>query len=95
MNGTPIFWPTRPSNISTRRVREDPILGLTLMSNKLIPFDMADYLDSEEAIAEYLTQVLTDGDPDEHQRALVHVAKARDILKSAHERPPVVTRPTE
>jgi len=65
------------------------------MSNRLIPFDITDYLDSEEAIAEYLSQVLADGDPDELQRALVYVAKARDIMKAAHEQPPVVTRPTE
>jgi DNA-binding phage protein len=70
-------------------------IGLSQMPNKLIPFDVADYLGSEEAIAEYVSQVLADGDTDELQRALVHVAKARDILKSAHERPPVVTRPTE
>jgi probable addiction module antidote protein len=65
------------------------------MSNNLIPFDMADHLDSEEAIAEYLSQVQADGDPDEFKRALVHAAKARDIMKSVREQPPVVTRPTE
>ena len=62
------------------------------MSNNLIPFEITDYLDSEEAIAEYLSQVLADGDPDELQRALVYVANARDIIKS-HARA-VVTRPT-
>ena len=31
------------------------------MAEKLVPFDMARYLDSEEALAEYLTQVLADG----------------------------------
>lgn len=32
---------------------------------KLVDFDLAELLDSEEAISEYLTQVLTDGDSDE------------------------------
>lgn len=44
------------------------------MSDKLIPFDITDYLDSEETIVEYLTQVLADGDTDELRRALGHVA---------------------
>jgi probable addiction module antidote protein len=65
------------------------------MSDDLIPFEITDYLDSEETIAGYLTDVFADGDPDELQRALGHVAKAREIMKSAHERPPVVARPTE
>jgi probable addiction module antidote protein len=56
------------------------------MSDSLIPFEITDHLNSEEAIAEYLSQVLADGDPDELQRALVYVAKARDILKTAPER---------
>jgi probable addiction module antidote protein len=47
-----------------------------MMSDKLIPFEVADYLDSEEAIAEYLSQVLADGDADELRRALSHVANA-------------------
>ena len=63
--------------------------------SSLIRFEITDFLNSEEAIAEYLSQVLADGDPDELQRALFHVAKARDIMKSAGARTPVVTRPTE
>ena len=47
------------------------------MSNDLIPFNITDYLDSEEAIADYLSQVLADGDADELRRALGHVAEAR------------------
>jgi probable addiction module antidote protein len=53
------------------------------MNAKLQPFDMADLLDSEEAIAEYLSQVLADGDTDELLRALGHVAKARGIAEIA------------
>lgn len=49
------------------------------MTDKLIPFDLSDYLDSDEAIAEYLSQVLADGDSDEFLRAIGHVAKARGM----------------
>lgn len=53
------------------------------MNAKLRPFEMANLLDSEAAIAEYLTQVLADGDTDELLRALGHVAKARGIAEIA------------
>jgi DNA-binding phage protein len=39
------------------------------MSVKLLPFDMASLLDSDETISEYLSQVLDDGDSDELLRA--------------------------
>ncbi|WP_157268543.1 addiction module antidote protein [Azohydromonas aeria] len=48
-------------------------------------FDMADYLDSDEAVAEYLTQVLTDGDSAELVRALGHIAKARGMAQIARD----------
>lgn len=44
---------------------------------RLIAFDMAECLDSPEAIAEYLRQVLADGDTGELLRALDHIAEAR------------------
>jgi probable addiction module antidote protein len=50
---------------------------------KLIPFDMADYLDSDEAIAEYLSQVLADGDENELLVALGHIAKAKGMTQIA------------
>ncbi len=50
---------------------------------KLIEFDLAELLDSEEAISEYLTQVLADGDSDELLRAIGHIAKARGIAQIA------------
>lgn len=49
------------------------------MSVELIPFDMAALLDSDEAISEYLSQVLADGDTDEIIRALGHIARARGM----------------
>ena len=51
--------------------------------NKLAPLDMARYLDGDEAIAEYLNQVLADGDSDEIISALAHIAKARGVAQIA------------
>jgi len=53
------------------------------MARKLKRFDMADHLDGHEAIAEYLSQVLADGNADELIRALSHIAKARGMAKIA------------
>ncbi len=39
-------------------------------------FEVADYLDSEESIAEYLNAVLDDGNSAELLLALSHIAKA-------------------
>lgn len=39
-------------------------------------FDMADYLDSDEAVAQYLALVLAEGDAGELAAALEHVARA-------------------
>lgn len=47
------------------------------MPNELIPFDLVDHLGSEEAISEYLSQVLADGDTDELRRALGYIAEAK------------------
>jgi probable addiction module antidote protein len=56
---------------------------MIMSSNELIPFDITEYLDSDEAIAEYLTQVLADGDNEEFLRAIGHVAKAKGIAQIA------------
>jgi len=48
-----------------------------------IPFDMSEYLDSQEAIAEYLSQVLEEGDQDELYRAMGYIAKAKGMSKIA------------
>ena len=53
------------------------------MKATLRSFDMAELLDSPEAIAEYLTQVLEDGDSEELLRALGHIAKARGMAQIA------------
>lgn len=41
------------------------------------PFDLVDLLDSDEAIQEYLSQVLADGDVEETIQAQAHVQTAR------------------
>jgi probable addiction module antidote protein len=48
-------------------------------------FDFSDYLDSDEAISEYLTQVLSDGDMKEFLRALSYVAKAKGMTEISKE----------
>ena len=53
------------------------------MTVKTTRFDMADYLDSDEAIQEYFRQVMEDGDPDEIVRALGHIARARGMAQLA------------
>ena len=49
----------------------------------LKPFDVSDYLDSEELIAEYLTVALDNPDPDAFLMAVSDVAKARGIATIA------------
>ncbi len=53
------------------------------MNNELILFDITEYLDSDEAIAEYLSQVLQDGDNEEFIRAIGYIAKARGMAQIA------------
>ncbi|MFA5595948.1 MAG: addiction module antidote protein [Pusillimonas sp.] len=50
---------------------------------KIAPFDAAEYLDSEEAIAEYLSAALEEEDPSLFLSALADVAKARGMSKMA------------
>lgn len=50
---------------------------------KTQPFDMAALLDSDEAIAEYFSQVMADGDSDEVIRALGHITRARGMAAVA------------
>jgi len=50
---------------------------------KTRPFDITEYLDSDEAIAEYLNQVLEEGDTDELIAAIGHVAKAKGMSQIA------------
>ena len=47
------------------------------------PFDAAEYLNNDEAIAEYLTATLEDDNPDVFLAALGDVAKARGMAQIA------------
>ena len=46
-------------------------------------FDAAEYLDSEEAIAEYISEAMQDPNPDALLEALATVARARGMAKLA------------
>lgn len=48
-------------------------------------FDIAEYLDDDEMIAEYLNSVLEDGDTSDIITALGHVAKAQGMSKIAEQ----------
>lgn len=51
--------------------------------SELTRFDMADYLDSEEAIAEYLSLVIAENDSAAFVQALGTVARARNMTELA------------
>jgi len=51
--------------------------------NNLTTFDAAQYLDSKEMIAEYLSQVLADGDTNELLVAMSNIAKAKGMSQIA------------
>ncbi len=53
--------------------------------SRFAPFDVAEYLDNDEVIAEYLTAAMEDPDPDVFLAALGDVAKARGMAQIARE----------
>ncbi|SOC85565.1 probable addiction module antidote protein [Ensifer adhaerens] len=53
--------------------------------NTFTTFDIADYLDSDEMIAEFLTAALEDDNPEVFIAALGHVAKAKGMSEIARE----------
>lgn len=50
---------------------------------EIIDFDIAQYLDDKEVIAEYLSQILEDGDMDELLAAIGNIAKAKGMTQIA------------
>lgn len=52
---------------------------------KITKFDIAEYLDNDEMIAEYLNTVLEEGDSRDIITALGHIAKALGMSKIAKE----------
>ncbi|MBU2914861.1 MULTISPECIES: addiction module antidote protein [Reichenbachiella] len=56
-----------------------------MATNKISKFDIAEYLDDNEMIAEYLNSVLEDGDSADILTAIGHIAKAQGMSKIAAE----------
>lgn len=50
-----------------------------------VAFDAADYLDSEDLVAEYLNVALASEDPDLFLQAIADVAKARGMAQLAND----------
>jgi probable addiction module antidote protein len=59
--------------------------GKRTMSPKYAPFDVAEYLDNDEVVAEYLTAAMEYPNPDVFLAALGDVAKARGMAQIARE----------
>ena len=57
--------------------------GSTARAIRLAAFDPAEFLDSEEVIAEYPSVAIEDPNPDVFLRAMANVAKARGIAEVA------------
>ncbi|MGH8160037.1 MAG: addiction module antidote protein [Rhodanobacter sp.] len=55
------------------------------MSTKFSAFDVAEYLDSDEAIAAYLNEVIDENDSDLFLSALAEIARARSMSKVAED----------
>ena len=55
------------------------------MTTKFSTFDVAEYLDSEEAIAAYLNEVIAEDDQDLLLSALDDIARARGMTKVAED----------
>ena len=53
------------------------------MNSELNQFDIAKYLDSKEIIAEYLSQILEDGDSNELISAIGDIARAKGMTQIA------------
>lgn len=53
------------------------------MKTTYAPFDVSEYLDNDETIAEYLTATLEDGNPDVFLIALGDAAKTRGMAQLA------------
>ncbi len=53
--------------------------------DNLRDFDVANYLDNNELIAEYISEILQDGDMDELLSAIDEIARAKGMAKIAQE----------
>ncbi len=55
------------------------------MTKKATDFNISDYLDNNEIIEEYITQVLNDGDMNEFLQAIGNIAKAKGMTEISKE----------
>ena len=55
----------------------------------LTHFDIAEYLESEEMVAEYLNLICQENDPALLLRAIGHVARSKGMAKIAETHPPI------
>lgn len=60
-------------------------MGSVMDESKFRIFDAAEFLDSEEAIAAYLSAVMEENDPDLLLAALGDIARARGMAKLAED----------
>lgn len=58
-------------------------MSKTVKTSDLPEFDMAQYIKTDADVAEYLRQVLEEGEPGELAAALGHIAKARGMTEIA------------
>lgn len=56
-----------------------------MVNREITKFDIAEYLEDDLMVAEYLNTVLEEGDAEDIKVALKHVAKARGMSKIAEE----------
>ncbi|MEQ8474097.1 MAG: putative addiction module antidote protein [Marinoscillum sp.] len=56
-----------------------------MMTKEVTKFDIAEYLEDDAMIAEYLNTILEDGDSEDIITALGYVAKARGMTRIAEE----------
>ena len=61
-----------------------------MKKNEITRFDIAEYLESEEMVAEYLNLICQENDPALLLRAIGHVARSKGMAKIA-EAPPLLT----
>jgi probable addiction module antidote protein len=76
----------RKAKTTTKRARAMPITPINAaraVALGVAPFDAAEFLDSPEVIAEFLTSALDDDDPAVFLRAVEAAAKARGMTQVA------------
>jgi len=56
-----------------------------MVTNEITKFDIAEYLEDDVMVSEYLNSVLEDGNAEDIKTALRHVAKVRGMSKIAEE----------